>query len=361
MTQGNLKEICFYYKYCNTGGVTSVIKNRMRLIGKIDDQIKIKIRFHQNNSGLSDFLKLPHVATEFCIFPDFARWCAQRIEREADTVHVVVDEPEALGHVGDVHGPIVFENHASDEGQIQKIAGSDFSKVRSVICVSQWSRSKLGEIFVGAHGRPIHVCSNFVDQQLFSPGPTEPSRVLDPALLWVGKLSSSKNLDDAFEILKRLDRRVRLRPIFVTGGVPPQEAVTDFLWRLECLGLGQRARWISSLPNTAMPGLLAEVRRSGGVLLSTSKFETFGLAVLEAMSCGVPVVAANVGGIRELVLHGEDGFLYPLEDLQQATDQILGLLGDASLYDSVSGAAARRAGRLDPLELTRQYLGIVLA
>jgi N-acetyl-alpha-D-glucosaminyl L-malate synthase BshA len=79
------------------------------------------------------------------------------------------------------------------------------------------------------------------------------------------------------------------------------------------------------------------------VLLLPSQMESFGLAALEAMACGVPPVATHVGGLPELVTHGVDGFLEPPGDVASQAAAVVALLTDEALYERVSAAARQTA------------------
>jgi glycosyltransferase involved in cell wall biosynthesis len=79
------------------------------------------------------------------------------------------------------------------------------------------------------------------------------------------------------------------------------------------------------------------------VLLMPSETEAFGLAALEAMACGVPPVATDVGGVSELIAHGVDGFLQPKGDIAAQAADVVRLLTDGSLYDRVASAARNKA------------------
>ena len=71
------------------------------------------------------------------------------------------------------------------------------------------------------------------------------------------------------------------------------------------------------------------------VALFPSASESFGLAALEALACGVPVVASRVGGLPEVVVHGETGFLAPLGDTAAMAGFVQRLLDDEELYESL--------------------------
>ena len=79
------------------------------------------------------------------------------------------------------------------------------------------------------------------------------------------------------------------------------------------------------------------------VLLMPSELESFGLAALEAMACGVPAVATNVGGVPELVTDGVDGYLEAPGDIGAQAARVVALLTDASLHDRMAQAARHTA------------------
>lgn len=82
---------------------------------------------------------------------------------------------------------------------------------------------------------------------------------------------------------------------------------------------------------------------SADVFLLPSSQESFGLAALEAMAYGVPVVATNVGGLPELIENGVTGYLSPLGDIDSMANQVLQLLEDKDVYEKISKAAQKVA------------------
>jgi glycosyltransferase involved in cell wall biosynthesis len=81
------------------------------------------------------------------------------------------------------------------------------------------------------------------------------------------------------------------------------------------------------------------------VLLMPSEMESFGLAALEAMACGVVPVATRVGGVPELITHGEDGFLEAVGDIAAQAARVVQLLTDDNLHYRMG-----RAGRWNASE-----------
>ncbi|MCU1259563.1 MAG: glycosyl transferase, group 1 [Bryobacterales bacterium] len=79
------------------------------------------------------------------------------------------------------------------------------------------------------------------------------------------------------------------------------------------------------------------------VLLMPSEMESFGLAALEGMACGVPSVATRVGGVPELITHGVDGYLEAVGDIGAQTKRVLALLTDGDLFAQIASAARETA------------------
>jgi N-acetyl-alpha-D-glucosaminyl L-malate synthase BshA len=93
-----------------------------------------------------------------------------------------------------------------------------------------------------------------------------------------------------------------------------------------------------------------EILSIADVFLMPSGSETFGLAALEAMACGVPVVSSDIGGLPELNLDGETGFLCDLADVDCLTEATRRILRDDALHERMSAAARRRAAETFDVE-----------
>jgi L-malate glycosyltransferase len=195
---------------------------------------------------------------------------------------------------------------------------------------------------------PIEVIPNFVDTDRFAPGPgrvAELGALLGPAagataggeppavLVHVSNFRPLKRVDDVVRIFAEV-QRVRPAVLVLVGDGPER-------WRVEAL-----ARQLCPPGSVALVGKMqsfVELVQMADVFLLPSESESFGLAALEALSCGVPVVASDVGGIPEVISDGETGFLAPVGDVAGMAERVLRILGDPGLRQRMSRAARARA------------------
>ena len=102
------------------------------------------------------------------------------------------------------------------------------------------------------------------------------------------------------------------------------------------LNLEDRIHWLGNVPDPK------KLLQSSDVFVLASVGEAFGLVLAEAMACGVPVVASNVGGLPEVVEDGVSGFLRPLEDVTGMAEAAVMLLTDSALHAQFAKAALSR-------------------
>ena len=100
---------------------------------------------------------------------------------------------------------------------------------------------------------------------------------------------------------------------------------------------------------------VAPILAQAHLLLMTSLSESFCLAALEAMACGLPVLATNVGGLAEVVVDGHTGLLFPVGDLASAVDLAMGLLSDPTRYRAMGEAATIHARRFGQKRIVTAY------
>lgn len=158
----------------------------------------------------------------------------------------------------------------------------------------------------------------------------------DPYVLCVGRLNDPrKNLGLLLDAYALLPERVRKQTrVMLAGSPPPPEA---FWERAQQLGLRDR---IDVVEQPDGPTLL-RLYQDASVLASSSDEEGFGMVLLEAMACGVPVVSTRSGGPEGIITDEEDGFLVPRGDAPALSARLTELLENGALAAEM-GARARR-------------------
>ncbi|EHR72942.1 glycosyltransferase [Burkholderiales bacterium JOSHI_001] len=107
------------------------------------------------------------------------------------------------------------------------------------------------------------------------------------------------------------------------------------------LGVAARVQWAGAVPHADVPGWLQ--RLNIYVAASRLDSESFGVAVVEAMACGVPVVVSDVGGLPEVVVPGHSGLVVPRDQPQALAEALLRLLDDDTLRRRLATAGRARA------------------
>jgi D-inositol-3-phosphate glycosyltransferase len=181
-----------------------------------------------------------------------------------------------------------------------------------ILASSTAEAAQLASLY-GADPTRIEIVPPGVEHAFFSPGDRGGARKAlalgdHPVLLFVGRIQPLKGVDVAVRALAELRRHRPDAELVVVGGPSGVEGPAE-LARARTLthdlGVADAVRWVDPQPHH----LLSTYYRAADVVLVPSRSESFGLVALEAAACGIPVVAAAVGGLRTLVEHGRTGFL----------------------------------------------------
>jgi glycosyltransferase involved in cell wall biosynthesis len=157
---------------------------------------------------------------------------------------------------------------------------------------------------------------------------------------WIGRLDEHKNWKGFLDVASRVTRPAAVEWWIV--GDNPDPGVTNALRQhATALNLLARLRWLRKVPHERMPLLLDMVRESGGVTITTSLGESFGLTVIEAMARGCTVVVPASEPFADYVTHSETGLCYDAGSVDNAARYVQLALLQAEVRERC-GAAARR-------------------
>lgn len=205
-----------------------------------------------------------------------------------------------------------------------------------VTCVSRSLADTTREVF--GLTRPLQVIPNFVDTRHFAPAlnPTLREHLAprgERILAHLSNFRHVKRVPDTVQLFARVRERVLSRLVLIGDGQDRPEA----LHVARSLGVERDVIFLGKQDDVAALLAIADL------FLLPSEQEAFGLAALEALSCGVPVIATAVGGLPEVVEDGKNGFLLPVGDVAGMADAALTLLSDAARHQAFREAARARA------------------
>jgi len=217
----------------------------------------------------------------------------------------------------------------------------EHSMVRQMLQAADWitccSRSTLQEAEQIAP--EIESVASVIHNARRIPEPVRDPRLPDkPGLLCLGRLSAEKGFDVVLTALAELTSRVAEARLAIAGDGPEREALTA---QASALGLSRRVDFLGWVAPDQIPALIA----AAAVVVVPSRWEGFGLAALEAALMARPVVASDVGGLREVVEDGVTGLLVPPESSDRLADAIEHLLTHPETAVKMGLAGRRRAVR----------------
>jgi N-acetyl-alpha-D-glucosaminyl L-malate synthase BshA len=186
--------------------------------------------------------------------------------------------------------------------------------------------------------REIMMVPNAVDHLRFKPGGSAELRQRyahpdEKLLTHVSNFRPVKRVEDVIRIFARVSKQLQARLLMIGDGPDRPKA---FELAAE-LGVSGRVAFLGSFPR------IEELLAVSDLFLLPSVKESFGLAALEAMASGAPVIASRLGGIPEVVIDGENGFLRDPKDAEAMAKAALEILQNEALHARMRAAARARA------------------
>jgi teichuronic acid biosynthesis glycosyltransferase TuaC len=253
-----------------------------------------------------------------------------------DLIHAHLAYPDGLAatHLGRQLGcPVVISVHGHDVRELpdanprwRRLVAAALKESSAVIASSADVRARLLDL--GTPKSKIHFVPQGVDCQLFRPNRSRAAGADGWQLLYVGRFDTRKGLGvllEAIALLRRKREDFRLKLI---GGSPVSGATDAFRTHAASLELTDCVEFADEQPWTAIPAQMA----AADLLVLPSFYDSFGIVLIEAMACGLPVVATRCGGPEDLVTN-EVGRLVEVGNAESLAAGIEAVLDQYDRYD----------------------------
>jgi starch synthase len=216
----------------------------------------------------------------------------------------------------------------------------------AVIAVSEGMRTDVLRTYPEVDPAAVVVIHNGVDPDHYRPDPSTDALVRhgidpdQPAVVFLGRITAQKGILDLLAAAPSIDRSAQLVLCAASPDTPAIEAaVAEAVEELRASGPG--VVWIRE-PLTRPEAV--QILSHAAVFVCPSRYEPFGLVNIEAMACGAAVVATETGGIPEIVVDGETGFLVPPgpDFIRQLAGRINALISDPAMARRFGDAGRQR-------------------
>jgi D-inositol-3-phosphate glycosyltransferase len=261
-------------------------------------------------------------------------WVGRELARELEIPHVVTFHTLAL---------IKMQSRAGEREplQRQRVEREIMASADQIVAFSPHERDAMQRLY-DADPSNIELVPCGVDLETFHPLNQELAREKlglngDKVLLYVGRLESLKGIDLLVNTAAQMETCHGLR-VLVVGGDNGKDQELERLRRLtQELNVEDKFDFVGRVDQEELPVYYS----AADVCVVPSFYESFGLAALEAMACGTPVVASRVGGLSTVVQHGRTGYLKSWRCPEAFAHSLEMIISSKRLQDSM-GMAARR-------------------
>ncbi|MEP7257464.1 MAG: N-acetyl-alpha-D-glucosaminyl L-malate synthase BshA [Flavitalea sp.] len=250
--------------------------------------------------------------------------------------------------------PVITTLHGTDitlvgrDKTFSPVVAFSINQSDAITAVSQNLSDETHKIF--KIEKEIHVIHNFVDVNRFSKKPIDAfRRVIAPndekIIVHASNFRKIKRVNDVIRIFEKVNKVAPSKLLFVGDG--PERPGAESLCRE--LNLCDDMRFVGKQEQ------MEEIFAIGDLFVLTSEYESFGLAALEAMAAGIPVISTNTGGLPEINIQGKTGFLSNVGDIDSMSAHAIELLTDKEKLATFSANAAAQAKLFDISNIVPKY------
>ena len=254
-----------------------------------------------------------------------------------------------------IHVPIITTLHGTDitlvgrDPSYKHVVEFSIDKSDGVTAVSEYLKNETYEHF--EIEQDIKVIPNFIDLERFKKSnKSHFKKAICPegekVVVHVSNFRKVKRVPEVVAVFAKIIQSGIDAKLLLVGDGPDRQKAEQ---QCRDLGICGKVRFLGKLEQ------VEEVLSIADLFLIPSGSETFGLAALEAMSCSVPVISSNIGGLPEVNVHGETGYLCDLDDVDCMAEYGVKILTDEGLHQKMSENARKRAERFDQDHIVEEY------
>ncbi|MGH7523276.1 MAG: N-acetyl-alpha-D-glucosaminyl L-malate synthase BshA [Gemmatimonadales bacterium] len=316
------------------------------------------VTFHEVDTSMSRYPLFDHYPYELALA---SRQYEVAVQEHLDLLHVHYAIPHATAAflaremlcqtnpikvITTLHGTDI--TLVGQEASFYAISRFSIEQSDGVTAVSRFLRDETYRAF-GCVQCELAVIPNFVNVAEYRPDVATPRDSLVPVghklLVHVSNFREVKRVRDVIRIFARLRRALPATLMLVGDGPDRNETEQE----ARDLGVSEDVHFLGRLD--AVAPLLA----AADLFVLPSQTESFGLAALESMACGTPVLATNVGGLPEVITDGVEGLLEPVGSVEAMARRATDLLKDAVAHSRMREAALARARQFSTDVVVPQY------
>jgi N-acetyl-alpha-D-glucosaminyl L-malate synthase BshA len=230
-----------------------------------------------------------------------------------------------------------------------KITKFSIEESDGITCVSNYLRDTTRKTF--KVNKEMKVIYNFIDTKRYKRTVKKNKKLDfvgkdDKVIIHISNFRPLKNIDHIIKVFNLVSREIKSKLLLVGDG-PDIYRMRNIVSRLK---LEDKVLFLGIQEN------IIPLLNMSDLYMLPSKSEGFGLSALEALSCEVPVIGTDVGGLKEVVEHGKSGFIFDPEDIDSMTKAAVKILSDNDIRLKMGREARKRSELFDVNIIVPQYI-----
>jgi len=301
--------VLFIYLYCTKGGVETCLKNRLDCLDS--NNLSVDLLFFHDFGGAELF---DNINCNVIIENDNNK-IKQMIFNNKYDVIISIDTPAAIKLINSINykGFRILEVHTTYKESLDYLIDLKENDIDKIVVPSMYEKNLVKELI--HFNANIEIIPNGIDLSIFNLKDVN-IEYNYPILLWVGRLDEHKNwelfLNIANELMLKYNKKIQF---WVVGGLSSEKSQIDkFNKKINESNLYKCVKWFPKIDYSKMSYIYSCVAKSKGAYICTSKNESFGMTVIEAMACKCAVICNKVGALSELVKDSTCGLIIDMNN-----------------------------------------------